>query len=467
MKVRALLWIVAAAMAPALTLAADAKLQVAEVRIAPAAAPLPALKYQLLPDFLDQTPGDAAPIYLKALARESFSKEADDAFHKGYQRWLAIPPATLPVEEVKKALAPFENVLRHVAIAARRSTCQWDPPVREESNPYTILLPELKDLRGFGRILAVRIHVAIAEHKYNDALHDLQTGYALARHVAQMPFLVSSLVGSAIVGLMNNELEAFLQAPGAPNLYWAIATLPQPIVDFRPGYELERTAIYLALPQMMAVRPNGAASERAALSQQTIDKMIELAKTLGSDADLQKFRDGPAIAALAAKARLELIAHGHAEKKVQAMTPPQALAVNAFEGYDEFRDELFKWLALPYAEAHSGIKQSEAQLKAATDAQSPRALLAGVLLPAVGQTKFTEARHARHLAALRTIEALRAHIVTTGKLPGTLAEINDMPIPANPITGKPFPYRLEKDTAVLRADGPEDQPQTEYRLTLK
>jgi hypothetical protein len=417
MKLRAFLLTLAALLMPVAALADDAKLRVVEVKLAPAALVQPALKYQLLPDVLDQTPGNAVPLYLKAMARPSVNQAALDAFNKEQQAWLAGAPAQLPREKVRAALAPFDNVLHQVSMAARRTVCQWDPPVREERNPFEILLPELQEFRTFGRLLAVRIHLAIAEQKHDTALRDLQTGYAMARQVAQMPFLVSALVGAAIAGQMNQELEALVQAPGAPNLYWAIATLPQPIVDFRPGYDLERAAVQLLMPQPSAVG------------------LAELLKAVGSDP-------------------LKLLQY--------ALTP--ALVAETFAGYAEFRDDLFKWLALPYAEARVGIEQAEARLQAAAAAKSPRALLASLLLPAVGKTKFIEARTARQLAALRTIEALRAQLAITGKLPATLADVTALPIPTNPVTGKPFGYRQEKGTAILSADGPE---QTDYQLQVK
>jgi len=314
MKLRTLLLTMAAAMVPVVALAAEARLRVVTVKLAPAALVQPALKYQLLPDYLDQTPGNAVPLYLKAIARPSVDPASLDAFNKEHQAWLAVTPAQLPREKVRAALAPFDNVLHQVSMAARRTTCQWDPPVREERNPFAILLPELQEFRTFGRLLAVRIHLALAEQKYDAALRDLQTGYAMARQVAQMPFLVSALVGAAIAGQMIQELEPLGQVPGAPNLYWAIATLPQPIVDFRPSYDLERAAVQLLMPQSSAVG------------------LAELLKAVGSD-PLKLLQD--------------------------ALTP--ALVAETFAGYAEFRDDVFKWLALPYAEARLGLDQAEAR----------------------------------------------------------------------------------------------------------
>ena len=43
-------------------------IEIINVTIHPAAEPVPALKYHLLPTFLETTPGDAMPMYAKAMA---------------------------------------------------------------------------------------------------------------------------------------------------------------------------------------------------------------------------------------------------------------------------------------------------------------------------------------------------------------------------------------------------------------
>ncbi len=47
------------------------------------------------------------------------------------------------------------------------------------------------------------------------------------------------------------------------------------------------------------------------------------------------------------------------------------------------------------------------------------------------------------------IEALRMHAAATGSLPNSLDEIKSVPVPNNPVTGKPYVYRMEGETAVL------------------
>jgi hypothetical protein len=78
----------------------------------------------------------------------------------------------------------------------------------------------------------------------------------------------------------------------------------------------------------------------------------------------------------------------------------------------------------------------------------------------------------RRFAMLRTIEAIRLHVGQTGKLPASLAEVKAAPIPEqDPITGRPFVYRLVSPIRATLAnptdkDLPTDYVQMRYELVL-
>ena len=78
------------------------------------------------------------------------------------------------------------------------------------------------------------------------------------------------------------------------------------------------------------------------------------------------------------------------------------------------------------------------------------------------------ARMDRALAAMRCIEALRLYAAAhDGELPATLDDIKEVPIPLNPVTGKPFGYHLEGKTAVLDAEGGLTKiPRPQYRVVV-
>jgi hypothetical protein len=76
-----------------------------------------------------------------------------------------------------------------------------------------------------------------------------------------------------------------------------------------------------------------------------------------------------------------------------------------------------------------------------------------VLLPAIGAVHQAAARSQRAIAVLRLIEALRIYgAAHEGRLPETLNDLTEVPVPIDPFTGKPFEYRREGDRAII--EGP-------------
>ena len=91
----------------------------------------------------------------------------------------------------------------------------------------------------------------VAEGRIDSAIHWLQTGLALARHVGQnSSTIIQSLVAASNTMLMAVPLEDLIQAPGAPNLYWALANLPRPFLDISTALDGEKTLLEKEFPQL-------------------------------------------------------------------------------------------------------------------------------------------------------------------------------------------------------------------------
>jgi hypothetical protein len=61
----------------------------------------------------------------------------------------------------------------------------------------------------------------------------------------------------------------------------------------------------------------------------------------------------------------------------------------------------------------------------------------------------------RELDALQCIEAIRLYAnAHEGKLPSSLEAITDVPVPLDPVTGKPFLYQVNGDSATLSGLAP-------------
>ena len=132
-------------------------------------------------------------------------------------------------------------------IAAHREFCDWDYRIQDLRGMEVLgfLLQETQDCRMLGRLLQLQAHYEIMDGRPEDAIKTLRLGYQLAHDVAQPPLLINGLVGIAITAIMNQELQLLIDR-GGPNMYWAIAALPQPLVSLRRAMEFE-----MGMPQQI------------------------------------------------------------------------------------------------------------------------------------------------------------------------------------------------------------------------
>src|SRR5205823_4594523 len=131
--------------------------------------------------------------------------------------WRGTPLDRLPQTEIRQFLERHKNPLQEVTLGARRAACDWELPLAEGSDLINLLLPQLQALRDLGLVLAVQARLALAEGHTEQALASLQTGFALAQHLGQGPFVIQALVGDAVALNMLQQLTAWVQQPGAPN----------------------------------------------------------------------------------------------------------------------------------------------------------------------------------------------------------------------------------------------------------
>src|SRR5207302_11419252 len=85
---------------------------------------------------------------------------------------------------------------------------------------------------------------------------------------------------------------------------------------------------------------------------------------------------------------------------------------------------------------------------------SPSLSLGLGLVPAVKNVKQAQTRLDQRIAYLQILEAIRLHAYKNGgSLPATLAETK-LPLPVDPVTGKPFEYAVQDGVASLHGANP-------------
>lgn len=417
------------------TLAAPPTEPVARLTVAPAAAPKPALKYQLLPEVRELKPGNGAQWYLRCFMEQRnffFNKEV--VAQRARQR--VMPLKELPAQDLRGYGGSATNQADY---GARLDTADWHALDRVLTEGAELRLPELGPLRELGVALQVRLRGEIARGDFDDAVRTLKTMFQFARHLGEYPTLAGSRLGQTVAEMALESLAEMVQQPNCPNLFWALTDLPAPLVDLRKGAQGDRV---LADTELRALRDDAALSDavveelvgrvsgRAAYAREQAAKpprnlRAELT-ALAKDAD----------AVCAARRRL-------ADAGVAKVAGFSALHVVLLDEKREFetrRDDELKLLGLKLWEGEA--------------AEKPRADgLFADLVPAVTEARRAQGLIEQRIALLRHVEALRMYAAGSGgKLPAKLADAG-VPLPADPFTGKPFGYDVKDGVATLTASG--------------
>jgi hypothetical protein len=421
-----------------------------QMTVQPAAEPVPALKYHLLPPADERIRGDAMTLYY--LIVEQVSRQLND--HKNIrdeiQRWLEAPLEDLPKEQVRALLKEYDEITPLLNLATRQASCQWN--LQEEELGFNTLGPNLTAWQHLGHMIALRARLAIVERRYDDAMHFLRMGYSMAQDVARGPSAVQTCVGIGISEMLTQQLESLIAGSNDLNLYWAIATLPKPLFDLSTNVQFDRNSLYFAVPELREAKAN-----RLTLQQwEALPGLIgrRLQPIFPSPVDAPDIVKGTIPTTVEPLARQYWHARGLSDKEIDAMPPYKANVMFSLEECDKLWANVNKWFNLPYWQAQAGIDRADRAMQEAT--KTGQAGVFGFFVGSLGHLYAQQAILQQHLAALQTIEAVRIYAAAhKGKLPATLEETTDPPAPITPVTGKPFPYEAKGNRFVIDAPAPE------------
>lgn len=396
-------------------------------------APKPALRYLLLPELMEMSPGNPIPNYLKCLLDQDFSST-----------------------EEKLGRAALKQADR----AARMDKPDWQILPKLRTDGVSLLLPDLQKMRFLAQELQGRFRNEVELRRFDDALVTAKTMFALARHMGEHPTLIGDLVGIAIAQVAIAPLEDMLAQPGCPNLYWALTNLPNPLISIEKGMEGERMFVQAELRDLERNQP---------MTAEQIKKLVEhidMIRAFEPD-KLEKTRvwldarnkDEKYLV----QARARLIEHGIEKDRVARFPADQVLLLDEKRAYEIARDDGIKLMSLPTWQALEYMEK--------LDPKSESGLFSG-FIPAVYKFRRAPGRLEQRLALLRHVEALRMFAANhAGKLPEKLEEI-EVPLPVDPFTGKPFRYELKEGTAHLRGNPPRGEEKNasynlHYEITIR
>jgi hypothetical protein len=444
----------------------DKSIEVRTLSLAPAAEPVPAMAYRLLPRYLDQKVGNAALFYYSAAALYP-NRDPEDIQEK-ISDWREKSVDQLDRKEVDKVLSYFSNCFHQIKLAAQRTHCQWELPLEDG---FAMQLPHLSTFRSMIMAMQLQIRFKIADKQTNQAIEMLQQGFYMGRSIAQGPTVVQDLVGVAITALMLKEAEGLMQMPDSPNLYWALTALPDPMIDMHTSLENEREVLFVEFPQLRNLESEVLAPAQASAIASDFMKKIQTLDGGTGDEPFQGLLPLGWVMMHYSDAKEFLARKGYSQERIEVLPAAQAVLIYHKQEYLEMLDNMFKWFEIPYSQAQPHLKKGKQRIDDHQRNKGIKMNLLCTLLPALSRIAFLHARLDRNIALLRTIEAIRMFAAdNSGELPGSLAEVTAVPIPTDPVTGKDFIYRrIDARNARLEAPvAPEERKRRPvYELTLK
>ncbi len=431
-------------------------------QIYPKGAPSPSLRYRLDTEARHQETGNAVQSYYRAFSPEWQNLKARDNDHwKKEEEWLKVPLEKLPPEaDLRKS-----HYLKQVELGTNKSYVDWEMLSGLKRDGINFLLPDIQGMRRFARDLTFKARFELKEKEFDQAIKTMRTTVTLGRHVAHGPTLIQSLVGIAITQIGFKQIEEGIQQKDFPNLYWALATLPPGPIDLHGAMEGERMFIETILP---GLREQLYSKTPQAIGQPELQAMVEKFRTTMDVASPRALSEGEKLLEKAGLsmmlalglpvAKEKLLTFGIGAKLLDGLPPLQVVLMAEVLAYDENFDSVAKWIHTPYWLAKTELDKANAQsrsvrpVKGPTLSPVPVGFLSRSLLPATSRVIQAKVRQQRTLAQLLVVEAIRMQTAQTGKLPQKLEEIKVVPIPFNPVTGKPFTYSVVENRAMLESE---------------
>src|SRR5262249_22234143 len=228
-------------------------------------------------------------------------------------------------------------------------------------------------------------------------------GLALSRHIGDAPTLINALVGMAVAHVMARHVEDFIQTPGAPNLYWALTTLPRPFISLRKSLGGEQLILEAELPEVKDIETIRLSPGQQEALMKSLVRLLQATETGTAEASPEEVRLKVLGLGLKAypEAKRALIAGGRKPAEVEAMPALQVTVIHWLRQYRRLQDDQYKWMFVPFWEAEPGLRRAEQEFKAAKRRLEGAPF--SLLLPALKKVHFAQVRTDRRFAALRCV----------------------------------------------------------------
>lgn len=440
-----------------------------EVRFHAAAEVQPAMKYEFSVPSIRRQPDNAVVHILRAhvLLNQGDNPDLQRQWYEKHPDALELPIAQFPREEAREYLRHFAPVLKELYQAERAEDIDYDIRVKDlrGRDVYDIVLPEIQQARDLARLIELEAILAISEKRFDDAIQSLRNGFRLAEITDHMGkhFIVGKLVAIAIHSTMLGNVELMIRQPDSPNMYWALASLPNSMGDMREAFASEQLALENTLEGVMQLPTDPLAD--AAWQQRLVTTVANVLHIRGelipgipgdepvAQRDWSRLFGGLIVLFHGESSKHELRGRGVSVEQVAAMSYSEAVIRVTQQQLQSLQSNYYKWALVPYTVAN--LKRPEEQLAlTAQNPLQPAALVAGLVFPGIEPAIKAGDRVVTKRNQLITLEAIRAYAAANeNKLPESLDDLEPVPAWRQAGSGEAFRYkRVSEREAVLQRE---------------
>lgn len=406
-------------------------------KVAIAAEPRPALEHSFWPKSTEFKRGSAIVNYQRAymqLSTESIDElrvilEGDGGFTRA---------------DAERLVSSCASSLTEISRATYRKEIAydlgWDQLMAQQK--LQIAIPEVEHFALLGTLIDLEVQLSIEDRQFEEAIDGIRAGFrcsAASREIGGTIF--ADLVCLRIAERMCSRIESLIQVVDRPNLYWALASVPQELMDFSDSILLEA-----ALWEQMA-------KEWSELRMDTNvdmdwrERLGEAVRMLNSEKSVEVLASGEAVS----DARGRLLESGLAAERIQAMSAEEVVLRALYYEFQLLQDERTKWLLLPEqiqlqharrvrdlqnlpnVSPIDGTKMAEPTYLASR--------LFKISAPVLTGAKANAILCRQRFARLSTVEALSDFAARHGQLPESLLVLDRLPAWPDPVTGEQFEYK--------------------------
>lgn len=404
----------------------------------------PALSHRLFPDDSRRNPGNAAVIALRLSAGKN--PHAWEQLVTNAPHHLALSQQEFSAEEAREEVPLwFFDELRRAAFCR---DANWEYPLDGQVPRDAIRISGAADYEHILRSVAVHGRADIAEGDIPGALEKIKVGLGMVAHLQEPPFGVIKVLRAQDTHMFLDLVEEAVQHGSAPNLYWSLTAVPDPLVDLQLWADWIRRRPWLHVHEADHLDKERSEKEWRSIRLQM--GLFEIPKFF-IDADTptpEEVRNRYRKFVEQGRANLAKI-QPQVRDDVDTMSDEEVAVRYFIAKYRIYSDAYVRALFLRPAEGLPRLRESLRKFR------SDEAGEIGEFIPDVSDVYISVWMIRRRLAALRIVEALRDYHARHGTFPDSLDQIDAVPIPEDPFTGGHFNYELDDDTAEISASAVE------------